>query len=326
MRETVIQQILKQYGLQQSVVLSTEKGYRNESHPIETRDGRKLNIIVYKREAGILQKIRDANKVGDYLASQGFPARQTVDSRIIRLSNGNQIAYASLYHYLSGTTIPWEGYTMDHIKLLGKTMSDMHAALQKMPDTVTASVTHEYLQIIDQMQHYFSDEQVQKAVAQKLALIIDMKVLNHFKKTVRMCDNLPEQQTLHMDFVRSNILFSTSSELEITGIIDFEKTAYGSPLFDIARTLAFLLVDCKYKTPEKVRKYFLSSGYNKRGAVRFKNPAVEGQTLLDELTNLFLLYDFYKFLRHNPYEPLYDNEHFVRTRNILEQNNLLNMV
>jgi aminoglycoside phosphotransferase (APT) family kinase protein len=113
-----------------------------------------------------------------------------------------------------------------------------------------------------------------------------------------------------MDFVRGNILFSG---FEITGILDFEKTALGHPIMDMARTLAFLLVDCKYKTEEKVNKYFVQSGYTKRGANK--------ETINDDdrglLVEMFLLYDLYKFLRHNPYESLYENEHYIRTKDIL---------
>ena len=76
MREAIIQQIARQYGLPDTVVLSTEKGYRNESHPLLLADGRRANIIVYKNEPGILQKIRTANQTANFLAARGFPARR----------------------------------------------------------------------------------------------------------------------------------------------------------------------------------------------------------------------------------------------------------
>jgi hypothetical protein len=129
-----------------------------------------------------------------------------------------------------------------------------------------------------------------------------------------------------MDFVRSNILFDdtdTSNALAITGILDFEKTAQGNPVFDIARTLAFLLVDCKYKPADKVRKYFLRSGYIKRGASTFQDIYITDHNgkvnVLEQLLDVFLMHDFYKFLRHNPYESLESNEHFMRTRDMLVQ-------
>ncbi len=113
----------------------------------------------------------------------------------------------------------------------------------------------------------------------------------------------------------------------MTGILDFEKTAYGHPVFDVARTLAFLLVDCEYKGEAKIRKYFLQSGYNKRGTVNFRNPIIKHgnrtTNLLESLIDLFLLYDFYKFLRHNPYEFLEQNHHYKRTRDILLTRNML---
>jgi Ser/Thr protein kinase RdoA (MazF antagonist) len=326
MNKTVLQQILEQYGLPASVVLSTEKGYRNESHPLILPDGQKVNLILYKSEPGILQKIQDANRVSNYLSKRGFPARRTVDDRIIQLRAGDRLQYGALYYYLPGVTIPWEAYTMAHIKLLGKTMSDMHMALQALPKPATTNVADEHLSIVGRMQRYFADEQVRKAIQEKLGLAISDRVFTQLEKIIRICRDLPDQQTLHMDFVRGNILFSKDPEPGITGILDFEKTACGSPLFDIARTFAFLLVDCKYKPSEKIRKYFLASGYNKKRARKFKNYQLDDhETLLDALTELFLIYDFYKFLRHNPYESLHANEHFVRTRNLLQRYGIIEL-
>ena len=44
---------------------------------------------------------------------------------------------------------------------------------------------------------------------------------------------------------------------------------------------------------------------------------ISARRLLEPLLDAFLLYDFYKFLRHNPYESLSANEHFTRTRDLL---------
>ena len=119
-----------------------------------------------------------------------------------------------------------------------------------------------------------------------------------------------------MDFVRGNILFDGS---DITGILDFEKTAMGHNFVDIARTLAFLMVDCKFKTVDKVVKYFLYSGYHKRGQMK----DVGDKAILNQLIEMFLVYDFYKFLRHNPYESLHLNEHYVRTNHILDKRGVI---
>jgi len=139
---------------------------------------------------------------------------------------------------------------------------------------------------------------------------------DRYERLLSGCCRLPDTQQLHMDFVRGNILFEDE---RITGILDFEKTAVGHPLFDVARTLAFLLVDCKYKTEDEIYRYFLQSGYHKRGAAKLDYyPG-----LLERLVEFFLLHDFYKFLRHNPYESLNDNEHFVRTVSILTRGGVL---
>lgn len=325
MREEVITKILREYGVKSTSQLRMQKGYRNESHPIILNDGQKRNLILYKSEPNILNRIQAANNISNYLYEKNFPTRRTVDKRIIQLRSERTIKYGSLYSYLPGETIPWEAYTMEHIKLLGKTMSDMHESLTRMPKAKLPMVADEYSQILTRMQRYFSKQTVTQALQTKLHLSIDHSFFDRLKRIVRASKSLPNQQPLHMDFVRGNILFAHTPEITISGILDFEKTAYGHPQFDIARTLAFLLVDCKYKSADKIEKYFLNSGYNKRGKTVLRNISIKNteRTLLEELTTLFLVYDFYKFLRHNPYESLGLNEHFVRTKKILISQQLL---
>jgi Ser/Thr protein kinase RdoA (MazF antagonist) len=328
MEDEVVSNILRRYGLPGGRLLAMQKGYRNESHPVELPDGTRRNLILYKSEPGILGKVRCANRTADYLAAQGMPARRTADPRIIQLRSGGRVKYGSLYVYLPGGTIAWEAYTMGHLKLLGKTMSDMHQLLKSLPATNVPAVAEEYKQILLRMQRYFADASVASAMRQKLGLAIQQEDLLYYSRLLEQAAKLPGHM-LHMDFVRGNILFGESEgQPVVTGILDFEKTAYGHPAFDIARTLAFLLVDCKYKPAEKVRKYFLASGYQKRGAAAFEDVHIKGlsQTLLGSLVSLFLLHDFYKFLRHNPYESLHENEHFMRTRDILVAANKLKVL
>lgn len=212
---------------------------------------------------------------------------------------------------------------MRHLKLLGKTMGDMHRQLQELPTANAPTVVDEYTAIVARMRTYFADSNVELAMAQKLAVIIDHRLFGTFANLLDGCAGLPCQHMLHMDFVRGNILFDTKANAPtITGVLDFEKTAVGHPLFDIARTYAFLLVDCTYKSPDQVRKYFLQSGYNRRSSSTFTITAKNAQ-LLEQLANLFLLYDFYKFLRHNPYESLHANHHFVRTKEQLRTRKII---
>lgn len=315
----VIYRILRAYGVSFRTVGSPQKGYRNQSFRIGLPDGGAYNLLLYKTEAGIVRTIKSANAVGNFLAAAGFPARHSVDARILRLQYADRQKFAALYNYLEGATIPWEGYTQDHIKALGGTMGDMHAALAGFDASELADVTGQYLTIVSRMKGYFAQGPVQRALADKLLLGVDPTIFIELEQLLIAMKALPGKHALHMDFVRSNILFADASKgsdlrVSISGILDFEKTAYGHPLFDVARTLAFLLVDCKYKQPDKVRKYFLGSGYIKRGAARLPASRLG---MLEPLLGLFLFYDFYKFLRHNPYESLPDNEHFMRTVSLL---------
>jgi Ser/Thr protein kinase RdoA (MazF antagonist) len=318
--QDLVRRIAQLYGLDVLQIHPAQKGYRNRSFALALAQNNTANLILYKREPDILPKIKNANRVSNFLASQGLPARHTLHNQIIRASNNKTILYAGLYNYLPGSTIPWEGYTMGHIKLLGGMMSDLHAAVQALPQEDEPYIIDECRVLLARMEKYFADEGVHDAMAAKLELaILD---ITRLRPALNACMDLPGQHALHMDFVRGNILFDGQGEdLRISGVLDFEKTAWGPPIFDIARTLAFLIIDCKYKDEAKVRKYFLHSGYNKRGKSAFDpNP------LLESLIDFFLLHDFYKFLRHNPYQSLEQNEHFVRTRDFLLRRNLLSGV
>lgn len=310
MYESVLPKVLSTYGIGYLRVYDCQKGYRNEIWPVLASDGRMLNVTFFKRESGITDRIRCADAVSEYLAANGMPTRKRADSRILTLKNSAVTINIAVYNYLPGSTIPWEAYTMSHIKLLGMTMSNMHSLLSEMQANNLPSVYDEYCLIIERMKIYFAKLAIQNAIEQKLGFQIDIKRLDQYELLLKNHKGVPNQQALHMDFVRGNILFDNK---EISGILDFEKTALGHTVVDIARTLAFLLVDCKYKTADKVNKYFLYSGYQKRG----HNKDIGDDIIRDQFVEMFLVYDLYKFLLHNPYESLHLNEHYVRTKDIL---------
>lgn len=322
MNESLVAHVLKLYGLEYLRILPSQKGYRNEIHPIELQDYAMAQLTFFKNEPEILVRIQRADEVSEFLASRGLPTRVRFNKKTIQLSNQNRRIYAGLYNYLPGNTIAWESYSKTHIKLLGQTMSDMHAILARQEFTNQPHILGESKSLLERIDKYLSSDDVKMAILKKLGISIDVDFLK-YQRLLDGCSGLPGQQQLHMDFVRGNILFAPASSddkcqldsLAITGILDFEKTAVGLPVFDVARTLAFLLVDCKDKSPDKVWKYFLHSGYKKRGAAKL----MYNNLLLRKLVEFFLLHDMYKFLRHNPYESLNENEHFKRTIYIMSE-------
>jgi Ser/Thr protein kinase RdoA (MazF antagonist) len=326
MNESLVARVLKSYGLDYLRILPFQKGYRNEIHPIELQDLTKVQLTFFKNEPGIVERVERADEVSEYVASCGLPTRIRFNKKTIQLSSQNRRIYAGLYNYLSGNTIAWESYSKTHIKLLGQTMSDMHAILARQEFTNHPYVVEGCRSLLERMDGYLSNDDVKTALLNKLGITIDVD-FQKYQKLLDGCAGLPGQQQLHMDFVRGNILFAPASkadscqldDLAITGILDFEKTAVGLPVFDVARTLAFLLVDCKNKTSDQVRKYFLYSGYKKRGAAKL----MYNNLLLRQLVEFFLLHDMYKFLRHNPYESLNENEHFIRTKYIMSEYGML---
>lgn len=330
MQQATIARAYALYGIRDIHLLTRQKGYRNTSFPGILSNGIKLNFILYKNENLMKERIRRIHVVSRHLRQHGLPVRIPYDPRIITLQASGITQYGALYDYLPGSTIPWEGYTKHHIKLLGMALGRMHAVLPSLQVNNPPHVSNEYVAICDRMAAYFASPGVQKALQHKLGLTITRGAFDFYKDVLRVADKLPGGHMLHMDFVRGNVLFEKATHQDtilqtgphrISGILDLEKTTYGHPVFDLARTLAFLLVDSKYKTAEEIRKYFLISGYVKRGKQKIPNitHGLSGQKkdLLEILIELFLVHDFYKFLRHNPYESLYENEHYMRTQTLL---------
>lgn len=315
--------VMRQYGYKYSHCLGVVSGYRNSSHLVETVDGNRYNFIVYKDEPGIAERIKRVNAFSEYIVSHNLPVRCPVDTRVVTLANTHMTRYGGLYTYLDGETIPWEAYTKKHIKLLGMTLGRFHTVSQSY-EGLLPLVTDEYLAIVERIRTYFSLPGVRSALRRKLGLEFRAAWCEQFEAVLHESATLTGQISLHMDLVRGNVLFRearegdalTLDDLALSGILDLEKAAAGHPLFDVARTLAFLLVDCP-KPATKIQNYFINSGYRKRGSRTLQSVQLASGDMLEQLVTLFLVYDFYKFLKQNPYESLPENHHFARTCHIL---------
>lgn len=327
--DILVARVMHEYGYDDCLLSHSESGYRNTSHTVIHKD-KTYNLIVYKSEPGVVDTINRINEVGKHLQRYKLPVRAPVDRRILRL--GDTKSYVALYNYLPGVTIPWEAYTMKHIKLLGSALGHLHRGLSDLSGDGYPNVSDQYRVYLTQMRNYFNNTLIGQAIYEKLDVKLSSGVFDELTTFIDAANLTPNQQLLHMDLVRGNVLFGgisfdkrfTIGDVSITGIIDFEKISFGNVIFDLARTMAFLFVDCKYKTEDKVRKYFLESGYIKRGMGTYLPLQLpDGRDGLETGISLFLLYDFYKFLLHNPYESLKENHHYLATRDILKARKVL---
>ncbi|MBD3250457.1 MAG: phosphotransferase [Candidatus Pacebacteria bacterium] len=371
MTQQLIQQILTQYGFTEGQAASakvhpTEKGYRNKTIPLEfslpvrvyaplpqtTRNLTKISLVLFKRESGIKKRVKNADQISTFLAKKGFPTRWPIlppgsNNYLLKISHNNQHQLAALYPYLPGKTINWEAYTQKHLKLLGQVMSLTHQALTDYHSPTLPNQTRQLQVWVSQMKAYFAQSGVKQALRKKLAFQPHPNFFSKASRLLAAVGQLSPIQPLHLDFVRSNILFNETTslpannnqeklwldfdpdkprQLAISGLLDWEKTALGPKVIDLARTLAFLLVDCKHKPALKIKKYFLHSGYFKRGVQQPAEKERNQLVYLESLVSLFLFYDLYKFLRHNPYQDLTQNEHFVRTKKTLIQRNIIQKI
>lgn len=305
------------YGLEFIQILNhSEKGYRNKNLILKTTD-KSYNLVIYKREKGILTTIKSTNQFYKYLNSNNIPTRKVIRTKskkdIIVLKSNNINYYASLYSFIEGSTLPWEGWNKSHLKTIGCILALIHSF--KIPEDLNylSNVVDIEIEHLNRMQTYFSNEDVSKALSIKLKLIVNKDYLESFYSTFTILRSQKNISLLHMDLVRGNVIWNNKN---LAGIIDGEKVCKGLPIFEIARTFSFLLVDCKYKTAKEVFKYFLVKGY-------LKETSLFNGELLQTLVDFYLIYDFYKFLKHSPYESLEKNEHFLRTRFILLKRKIL---
>lgn len=263
-----------------------------------------------------IQQIEDTYHTAKYLEDHGIPVRTAIKTKtgkhLVRINLGKtdqDIRTVGLYNYLPGKTLPWEAYTRRHIKSLGLCMARIHKTWESMNfQKLSIPRWKTYLKkdsakILD----YFTRNQ--DTIAQKLRLQLNADKMMTIVKNIQQLD---ENQIVHYDFVRGNILFSDKKEDEtypITGIIDFEKTMIATPEVDIARTISFLLIDCKYKTDKQISQNFIKEGY-----IRMGNGRISRLDVINTLMIYFWVRDIWKFLSSNPYDSLSLNYHYQETK------------
>jgi thiamine kinase-like enzyme len=267
-------------------------------------------------------------EAAEFLDSEGIPSRTPRRTRdgthitSLKLASENTTRPFGLYSYLPGDTLPWEAYTRRHLRSLGKTM----AAIHKIWEDYNGNSSHiptwkKYLDLDhSKLSRYLSGNA--PTILRKLSLTVDISKLNDLAERL---SHLPEKgQLIHYDLVRGNVLFSKEKKTDIypvTGILDFEKVMLAPVSIDIARTLSFLLVDCRYKTDAEIYRYFRDEGYGIQadrgiGGIDNRSPAVI----------YFWLRDLWKFLSANPYESLEQNFHFKRTVERLSENGFVKKI
>lgn len=274
----------------------------------------------------------------NYLTKNGISCRNGIKTTenskyIVKLKEFNKTRFFALYEFIEGETISWEAYTRRHIRSLGRTMSIMHMEGKKYLIKNSEKCDKilfwkDYFEMdSEKMQKYlFKNKQFIKS---KLNIEIKFEKLNFLIKEILKKTFSDKKYLLHMDFVRGNILFSNEKKeeiYEIKGVLDFEKMLIGPRELDLARTVAFLYVDCKYKKKTEIEKYFFEEGYyfTKNGE---KSEAVYLKKVdIQEIIRYYLCRDFWKFLECNPYDSLLLNEHFLRTVRFLQNDKLIKFI
>ncbi len=301
------------------------EGYMNNCLEISfpNRDG-KFIIIVYNALNYFLPKhkaqLEQAYETAEILSRHGIPCRiphKTDTGRHlieVKIPGSENKHFFGIYNFLPGSTLPWEGWTRRHLRSLGSTMAKMHEIwkaaridTQNLPEW-NSYLNHDY----EHLCGYF----IKNApyIQSKLSLKFDKEACDQLIDSIKQLSQSFESQLIHYDLVRGNVLFSDKKEkliYPIIGIIDFEKVMLAPVIVDIARTLAFLIVDCKYKTENEISRYFFDEGClaqsENQQAKKFSLEA------LKPLVLYFWLRDLWKFLLSNPYESLKENYHFNKT-------------
>jgi Ser/Thr protein kinase RdoA (MazF antagonist) len=363
-KERIINILRKYYGFDFSNVLSIEiakidEGYMNNCIIIRLLpQNQRLVIIIYNTnrysEEKSQNRIKNAYMAARVLNRNSIPVRiplKTATSPpkdFIEINVTDQkTTILGVYNYLPGQTVPWESYTRRHLRAVGLYMRRIHHIWQQEDPNKYPFLPKwtDYIRNDSQkLFKYFKKNQ--QYIKKKLDIEIDLDFIKTLKKQIT---NSPLHQPhlnqlVHQDLVRGNILFGSMKKKNIYpihGIIDFEKILIANPITDLARTLSFLFVDCKYKTIPEIKKYFLDQGYfafetihNQKFPNAPKQSKLKQETVTKEknkklLTELppfrhikhFMLYfwvrDLWKLLSRNPYQDLMHNFHYKQTSNRL---------
>jgi len=332
------------------------QGYMNHTLCLEfPASGKKYVVIFYNanryRTEKSFQRLTQIDDIASYLDENGIPARTSVLNKmggsITKLDfqfhvDGENLMESSsqepirrrffaIYNYLPGKTLPWEAYTRRHLRSLGMMMARMHTKLRRYSGNISSIPVWDLYFANDskEMLAYFLKNE--KSITQKLALKINEREIKALYQKIRdlIPTTKPCYQLTHCDFVRGNVLFSDVKErfvYPITGVLDFEKIMLAPIEVDLARTLAFLFVDCKYKSEEDILRYFISEGYSGKLAPQRYVDSMETE-FNDINIKYYMLYfwlrDLWKLLQCNPYEDLRMNYHFKKTVEILRNNSKL---
>jgi Ser/Thr protein kinase RdoA (MazF antagonist) len=314
------------------------QGYMNHVLQVDINAARYVVVIYnsmrYRGQSGV-DFISELSRISEYLNAKNFPARRAilakrgvfVSQMLLEGQNSNP-HLVGLYEYLPGNTLEWDGYTRRHLRALGEKMGQMHNLLSEYNSGKRPSAIQEWPEYFERdnkrLMTYIGKHT--KSITKKLQLKVHLNEVEKLIKTLgQQIGEIPlRSQLIHCDFVRGNILFSETklnNTYPIIGVLDFEKMLYGPVIVDVARTLAFLLVDCRYKTEAEILKYFLHEGYIVLG-----KGSVLSVLELDPYMVYFWLRDFWKFLECNPYEDLKKNYHFNKTVEILMEKKLLSAI
>jgi Ser/Thr protein kinase RdoA (MazF antagonist) len=331
--ETIIQILEKYYpqiikNAKNINILDFNQGYMNFVCHIDVQKekSKKSYVLIFynsNRYEGIYQ-------ASQYLNEANIPTRTAYENSkgelITEIELDGTKRLIGLYNFLPGKTIPWEAYTRRHLHSLGREMAKIHNIWSKYRNK-TQYIPHwkQYLEVDSErlLSYLLKNKEV---INKKLSINIDIKEIQKLTEELLEESQNKKEQLIHADFVRSNILFDNKKigeYYEITGILDFEKVIYAPLEVDLGRTLAFLIVDCKYKDQKEVEKRFLKEGYMEE----IENTQVKENIIgggLKQYMLYFWVRDFWKLLQCNPYEDLNKNEHYIRTIEILINQNILN--
>ncbi|MBD3329774.1 phosphotransferase [Candidatus Dojkabacteria bacterium] len=299
-----------------------EQGYMNLVFRIGSEKTSYI-CIIYNRnrynDSKAQRYLSKSYQAAEFLSQNKIPVRTAYKNR-----NGGLISRADfgdgkqrlfgLYKFLSGSTIPWESYTRRHLRSLGRTLNQIHRTWAEYENATGDFVKwNEYIEKDSKsMLEYFNRNE--KFIKIKLGVKLDFSAYDLLIKSIQTTFQTGFQ-LIHCDFVRGNILFSQKKlpkVYPITGVLDFEKVMAAPIQVDLARTLAFLLVDCKYKTREEIIKYFITEGYLWKVEKGIPDSKLNFNEI-QKLVNYFWMRDLWKLLQCNPYEDLSLNFHYDKT-------------
>lgn len=178
-------------------------------------------------KALVRQRHRILQKLSEHLGKQGVATRRLVPGSLQILPRSS-LRWSAVYFGVPGQTISWSDYSLPLVSAAVKYLERIHQAGRSFPDRAE----------LDRVE--LSDPPVLPAAELTGCRVNRVAWRQRAERLACLNQGQKTATVLHGDYGRANIIFDGE---RVAGVVDFDRAAWGHPVFDLGRFVSYLLLD-----------------------------------------------------------------------------------